>query len=75
MDLDIAIKAIEYVINWRKEKSNLFNIWFYGGESLLRFDLIKKIVIYCNSIKKLIILISYMILPRLAEFAIQQLRE
>lgn len=52
MDLDIAIKAIEYVINWRKEKSNLFNIWFYGGESLLRFDLIKKIVIYCNSIKK-----------------------
>ena len=51
MDFEIAKKAIDYVINWRKEQSNLFSIGFYGGEALLSIEFIQSVVNYCESIK------------------------
>ena len=58
MTLDIAIKAVEYLINNLKlhrevykdvPENELGNIWFFGGEPLLCFDsIIKPLVEYCE---------------------------
>ena len=48
MTLEIAKKSIDFLVN--KAKSNRLSICFFGGEPLLKFDLIKDIVQYCKEI-------------------------
>lgn len=52
MSFEIAKKALDFFIN-RSNKSKLKKpaIGFYGGEPLLKFDLIKQIVDYVKSVK------------------------
>lgn len=51
MDFDIAKKVIEHMFeNIKKHKGNKLGITFFGGEPLLQFDLIKKIVEYVNEV-------------------------
>ncbi|MGL5714069.1 MAG: radical SAM protein [Paraclostridium sp.] len=47
MDFSIAEKAIDFLINHSKENDNL-HIGFYGGEPLIKFDLIKKCIEYAK---------------------------
>lgn len=49
MDLNTAKKSIDFLIE--NSPSNRVNLIFFGGEPLLRFDLIKKIVNYCKEIE------------------------
>ncbi len=53
MQEDIAIDAIEYLIEKSGAATEL-NITFFGGEPLLCFDIIKKIVAYCKKKESLI---------------------
>ncbi|WP_052409939.1 radical SAM protein [Paenibacillus durus] len=46
MSEETGIKAIDHF--WNKDKDGIFNINFHGGEPLLKFDLIKKIVGHVN---------------------------
>jgi uncharacterized protein len=47
MDMNTMIQAIDYgILRMKKIKSNKFNITFFGGEPLLRFDEIKMAVEY-----------------------------
>lgn len=50
MDLNIAKKAIDYALEHAKDKN--FYLTFYGGEPLLKFDLIKECVEYLQSKKR-----------------------
>lgn len=52
MSLDTAKKSIDYLINQSGNRKNLY-ITFFGGEPLLRFDLIKQIVTYIHKVEKL----------------------
>lgn len=45
MSQEVAFKAIDFLMN-NSQKSDVCNIGFYGGEPLLRFDLIKKCIEY-----------------------------
>lgn len=47
MNLDTAIKAVDFLIDVSKE-DKLYAI-FFGGEPLLKFDIIKKVVSYCKN--------------------------
>lgn len=47
MSQEVAFKAIDMMMKNSKSSDNV-NIGFYGGEPLLRFDLIKKCVDYCK---------------------------
>ena len=49
MDYDIALRAVDFFLkmiddNFRIRKRNLFGISFYGGEPLVEFDLIKRMI-------------------------------
>lgn len=46
MNLDVAIKAIDYLAKISKEKK--LYVVFFGGEPLLKFDIIKEVVAYCK---------------------------
>jgi uncharacterized protein len=50
MKPDIAIKAIDFVVNRCRGAVTLFYISFYGGEALLNFSLIQKVVRYCDQL-------------------------
>ena len=45
MDYNIAKKSVDFIVN-NGSFSEEFNIGFYGGEPLIKFDLIEKIVSY-----------------------------
>lgn len=47
IDLDTAIASVEFLINESKDARSI-NILFFGGEPLLKFDLIKQIVNYAR---------------------------
>jgi uncharacterized protein len=47
MSLDVAKKSIDYLIGHSKD-SSLITVGFYGGEPLLRFDMIKECVEYAD---------------------------
>lgn len=51
MTFDVGKKAIDFLINESKNRVNL-EIDFFGGEPLLNFDVIKKLVEYGRSIEK-----------------------
>ena len=53
MNLDTAIKAVDFLIDVSKE-DKLYVI-FFGGEPLLKFDIIKKVVSYCKNKEAVII--------------------
>ena len=46
MDLETAINAVNYLI--RVSREDKLYIVFFGGEPLLKFDVIKKVVLYCK---------------------------
>ena len=58
MTLDIAIKAVEYMLNNLKLHKEIYqdipltrkaNLWFFGGEPLLCFhNVIKPLIEYCK---------------------------
>ncbi|MDR1773924.1 MAG: radical SAM protein [Clostridioides sp.] len=49
MSVELAIKAIDYLMEHSKQKNEL-GISFYGGEPLLEFELIKKVVEYSQKV-------------------------
>lgn len=51
MNEKIAIKAIDLLIKESRGAKDLV-VDFYGGEPLINFDLIEKVIIYCRKIKK-----------------------
>jgi len=53
MDFDVAKKSILYIYNTIKDRvDKTFNIGFYGGEPLLNFEIIKKIVQFSKKLFK-----------------------
>lgn len=48
MELTVAMKSIDFLYE-HSRKANSVSISFYGGEPLLNFDLIKKVVKYANN--------------------------
>lgn len=50
MKLDTALKAVDYLVSHTEEK--LLNICFFGGEPLLNFELIKKVIAYTKELEK-----------------------
>ncbi len=51
MDEKIAIRAVDLLIRGSRISKNLV-VDFYGGEPLVNFELIKKVIIYCKTIKQ-----------------------
>ena len=51
MSLDVALKAIDMIVSKSANRHNL-EVDFFGGESLLNFDVVKKTVEYARSIEK-----------------------
>ncbi|WP_162265429.1 PapB family radical SAM/SPASM ranthipeptide maturase [Abyssisolibacter fermentans] len=49
MDIETAKKAIDFFV--KNSKNDTLTICFFGGEPLMRFDLIKEIVAYCEQKK------------------------
>ena len=51
MPLDVALKAIDFLVEHSGKRRNL-EVDFFGGEPLLNFDVVKKTVAYARSIEK-----------------------
>jgi uncharacterized protein len=51
MDEKVAIKAVDLLIRESRTSKN-FVVDFYGGEPLINFELIKKVIIHCKAIKQ-----------------------
>ena len=51
MDFETAQKGIDYLVTHRGERKYL-RVTFFGGEPLLNFDLIKRVIAYCCQIEK-----------------------
>lgn len=49
MDIATAKKAVDFIL---KSDADMLNVGFYGGEPLLKFDLIKNIIDYCHQKNK-----------------------
>lgn len=45
MDINTAKKSVDFLIE--KSKSDSLSVCFFGGEPLLKFDLIKEVIAYC----------------------------
>lgn len=52
MSEEVALKAVDYLVNNSGDRYNI-EIDFFGGEPLLNFDLVKKVVEYGRSIEKI----------------------
>lgn len=53
LDTKVAFKAIDHIINEHTGKAKIFYISFYGGEALLNFEFIRKVVLYCEQHNKI----------------------
>ncbi len=51
MQLETAIKAVDFLYR-HSSQSHIISIGFYGGEPLLEFDLIQKVVDYAEGLFK-----------------------
>jgi len=53
INFTLAKTGLDYIYNFIKDRKNKeFSIGFYGGEPLLKFEVIKKIVIYSSTLFK-----------------------
>jgi uncharacterized protein len=49
MSEDVALRGVDYLLEHSSDQTNPLTISFYGGEPLLRFSLLKKVVEYSNT--------------------------